>query len=133
MAPAPLIAHLAPSPQRPYHVLLTPVSLHLLSPSGASLASLPCALPASRASHAFMSQRLLCCSRDGRALAIVGDDKRLRVFALTLGEQGIEGLEDGRERLDCPLPKRVSTLQWEEGEGEQRTLLVGDRHGDVRA
>jgi hypothetical protein len=133
MTLTPIIAHLAPSGQRAYHAVLTPTSLHLLSPAGAPLAVLPCALPPARASAAFMAQRHICASHDGRALALVGDDKRLRVFALHVKEQAIEGLQEGSERLDCPLPKRVSALAWEEAAGEERILLVGDRHGDVRA
>ncbi|PWN40794.1 hypothetical protein IE81DRAFT_325180 [Ceraceosorus guamensis] len=73
-------------------------------------------------------------------LALVGDDKILRVYALIfnlgLGAQvdvqlceGENHLAYGREVLTKRLPKRAAAVVWE----NERVLVVADKHGDVRS
>lgn len=62
-------------------------------------------------------------------LAVIGDDKGLRIFRIECKAGGAAGLEYGNEAFAKQLPKRASAMSWED---DGRTLVVADKHGDVR-
>lgn len=62
-------------------------------------------------------------------IALLGDDKELAVYR-------IGGLMAQKVNMDIifssSLPKRGVKMAWEQTSELQRTLIIGDRHGDVR-
>jgi myo-inositol-hexaphosphate 3-phosphohydrolase len=62
-------------------------------------------------------------------IALLGDDKELNVYKIN----GLSAQKVSMNKVfSSPLPKRGVKMVWEQTSEKERTLIVGDRHGDVR-
>lgn len=62
-------------------------------------------------------------------IALLGDDKELKVYKVSGLATNTVNME---EIYASPLPKRGVKLAWEDSGESVQTVIVGDKHGDVR-
>lgn len=73
--------------------------------------------------------RCLSFSPDSTKLAIIGDDKTVRIWDVSIDKDGkLVGFEYGKQILYKELPKRASMIAWE----DNTTIIVADKFGDLR-
>jgi hypothetical protein len=62
-------------------------------------------------------------------IALLGDDKELKVYKVSGFVTNSVSMD---EIYTLPLPKRGVKLAWETSGDSVQTVIVGDKHGDVR-